>query len=85
MMDFIISCVTAKGSDIQDMIDAATQVKFETVAKHTGGLRYLNHLFEYTHPNLTIKSDYAVSFWKSKYKGRACYFIRSSGIEYVFA
>lgn len=86
MMDFIISCVTANSGDIQDMIDAAKEVKIKTVARHTGGLRYLNSLFEYSAFGvLAIKSDYAVSCWKSRYKGRVCYFIRHSGIEYVFA
>jgi len=31
-----------------------------------------------------IKDDWAVSFCKSKYKGKPCYYIVHSGIEYIF-
>ena len=34
--------------------------------------------------DLTMKNDYAVSYYRSTFDGKPCYYIKHSGIEYVF-
>lgn len=33
---------------------------------------------------LVMKNDWHVSYWKSNYNGKPCYYFQHSGIEYVF-
>jgi len=33
---------------------------------------------------LKIDEDYSVSFHRSKFKGKRCYYVRWSGIEFIF-
>lgn len=90
------SCVHAKGEDIQEMVDLARKITWETFRKYVYW-REVKSLFpDYSYRGenfdeqgiLTIgfhiKDDFAVSFWKSRYRGKPCYFISHSGIEYIW-
>lgn len=71
------NCVNANGNDIQEMCDSAREVTFKTINKHCD-------LKPFQHPTIPLQKDYAVSFWKSKYRGKQCYYLVHSCIEYIF-
>jgi hypothetical protein len=75
---FITDCVSAKGSDIQDMVDRAREITYRTISTYCE----LSDVFG--HPSPSLKKDWAVRFFKSKYQGLPCYYVCHSAIEYVF-
>ena len=97
---FKMDCVHShSGQDINDMVDMAREITWNTIKKHItiDELRSIFPLSAYSyrreHYNpitgeqtfpMHLKDDYAVSFWKSKYRGELCYYIVQSGIEYIF-
>lgn len=75
------------GRPIHEMVEAAVDVTYRTVLKHCLGLLDWAVQQGYSrHPNqgLTLKADWAVSFHKSTFKGRPCYYVRWSAIEYIW-
>jgi len=83
------SCVSSTATAIHDMVDNARDVTYETVRKHCDGLLAWAESLGYSTASnrgcgLTLKNDYAVSFHKSKYKGKPCYYVRWSAIEYIW-
>lgn len=81
---FVTSCVSAKGEDIQEMIDNSRPVKWETFYNYIRP-SIVQELFPtYKNSSLNIEDDYAVTVHKSKYRGKRCYYICWSAIEFVF-
>ena len=70
------------------MIDRAIDVSYETFMKHVSRDEVLALFPDYdwgkAPKDLTLKKDYAVSFHRSKWSGKRCYYIRHSAIEYIF-
>ena len=75
-------CVDAKGKDIQEMVDIGRQITYNTVKKHCD-LSVFDNIYQGC-PQLSLGKDYAVSFYKSKFQGRSCYFVEHSAIEHIF-
>lgn len=73
---FTASCATAREEDIGEMINGARRITYRTIA------RYCDLSIFPSCPH--IGKDYAVGFYKSKYKGKPCYYVCHSAIEYVF-
>jgi hypothetical protein len=69
------------------MVDAAIDVTYRTMLKHCPGLldwaESLGYV-RYPSQGLTLKNDWHVSYHRSKYRGRRCYYVRHSSIEYIF-
>lgn len=81
------------------MVDTASDITWRTFSKYVSidhlqelwpfctysyrGEKYNPITGELTAP-FSLKADWAVSFHKSKFDGKLCYYIRHSGIEYVF-
>jgi len=83
---FETTCVGAgmQGAEaITEMVDNAREVTWGTIKKHISANELKILTSGYT-TGLRLQDDYTVSFWKSKYRGRPCYFIVHSAIEYVF-
>jgi len=88
---FEIRCVEAKGTDIEEMVDQSRTITYRTFFSHVS-LDEVVSLFLgiYTkHGNLyqnyfTIKRDGGVSYFKSRYQNRRCYYLTWSAIEFVF-
>lgn len=80
---FITDCVSARGCDIEDMVDNARDITVETFKKHIG-LENFRDLEDRFGRCPRLQDDYAVSFSKSKYRGRECVYMTHSCIEYVF-
>jgi hypothetical protein len=74
---------------LTEMVDSATDITRKTFLAHVDrdDLRQVELGLGYdAHPKqgLTMAGDYHVSYHRSKYKGKRCYFFKWSGIEYVF-
>jgi len=70
------TCVSANGDDIIDMVDAAREIKVGTFLK-----RVEIDPMEF---GVDLRKDWHVHFYKSKYKGKPCYFMDHSSIEHVY-
>lgn len=94
---YLTNCVHSTADLIIAMTTLARQITYETLIQHVS-VEELERVFssysyrgehhnrftgELTSP-LHIKRDYAVSFWKSTYDGKPCYYVEHSRIEYIF-
>ncbi len=87
---FVTSCVSARGEDIDAMNNAAVDVSYRTMLKHVGDA-FIDAQEQVgydvrgkrTH-GLRMKRDWHVSYHRSTYQGRPCFFFRWSHIEHVF-
>jgi hypothetical protein len=69
---------------LSNMIDIAMGITYATAAKYID-MQKTNRMLGYTGcGKLTLKTDYHVSFYRSKYQGKRCYFIKHSCIEYIY-
>lgn len=73
---FETDCVHANGDDITDMVDMAREIKVSTFLKHVD--------IDPMEFGVDLRKDWHVHFYKSKYKGKPCYFLDHSCIEYVY-
>jgi len=73
-----INCVDAKGDDIEEMTDIAKEISWKTLFGYVNKSD-VNDIFGYD-----VSKDYSVSCYKSKYRGKPCFYIQHSRIEYVF-
>lgn len=90
-MTFCTSCVNSTAPAINDMVDEEKTISWRTFLKYVNkeSVYTLLDEFGYKTPNnpsgfMHIKDDYAVSFHKSKYRGKPCVYIDHSSIEYIF-
>jgi len=88
---FVTDCVSAKGDDITEMVDEAEDVTWEEFNRHVSNdeIRLvMGDFYDYddqdNNAGLKFQDDPYVSFHKSVYRGRPCYYFDHSAIEYVF-
>ena len=97
MFEYETCCVHSTAEWINDMVDHAREVTWETFRKHVHWTQVRDIFPQYSYQGETynpdteeltigfhIRRDWAVGFWKSKYRGRRCYYIVHSGIEYIW-
>jgi hypothetical protein len=84
MKTYLINCVQAKGEDISEMIELAREIKYTTFLSHIDTQELATLFPMYKNSGLTIKNDYHVRYYSSKYRGVPCVFVVHSAIEYVF-
>lgn len=89
--EYVGCCVDLKGRDITEMCDGATEVSYQTIRKRLGKalMKFAASMGYETRPGrsrrgIFLSNDYHVSYYKSRYKGKPCYYIVHSLIEYVF-
>ena len=89
--EYVGCCVDLKGCDITEMCDGATEVSYRTVRKRLGKalMKFAASMGYKTSPGgsrrgLFLSNDYHVRYYKSRYKGKPCYYIDHSCIDYVF-
>ena len=65
------------------MVDDARQITLRTLLKHCEGVKEwaIDHGYG---DGLELKDDYCVSFYKSTFEGKPCYYIDWSSIESVW-
>ena len=80
-------CVNSTAKKINDMVDRALEVTYRTFLSHVP-LEELKSVFDWYEwersDGLHLKNDYAVSWFRSVYDGRHCYYCCQSGIEYIW-
>lgn len=70
------------------MVDQAAEVTYRTVLRRCHDLLFWAKQMGYdsrSNVGLTLKNDQYVSYHKSRYRGRRCYYVCHSGIEYIWA
>ena len=89
--EYVGCCVDLKGRDITEMCDKATEVSYQTIRKRLGKalMEFAGSMGYETRPGgskrgIFLSNDCYVSYHKSHYKGKPCYYIDHSCIEYVF-
>lgn len=82
-------CVELDGQDIIDMTDKGREITRETFGANIGrgnylmlsdALGYVRHASK----GLTLAKDYHVAYYRSKFRGKPCYYMVHSAIEHVF-
>lgn len=87
---FHIRCVEADGGDITAMTEdpSSREVEYGELAMNVPEeeLRTAFPTYDWDDPaeELTLESDWAVSYWQSVYRGEPCYYVVHSAIEHVF-
>lgn len=82
-------CTSAREKDIRDMVDSAIMITRRTFLQHVdrADLAQLEQSMGYSaHPSqgLVMAADWHVSYHKGKYRGKKCYYVYHSAIEYIF-
>jgi hypothetical protein len=84
---YLHSCIESTAADIDAMTENARPITLKTFL-HRCQARALLHNLGYSVGRHTrgmrIQHDYAVSFYKSTYRGQSCYYMDHSHIEYIF-
>jgi hypothetical protein len=80
---FVTNCVASTCEAITSMVDAARPIQYETFRRYVD-IKELEETLGYAGSPLRIKDDYAVTFYRSKYRGRSCVYVNWSAIEYIF-
>lgn len=73
---------------LQNMMDTAKQIGYRTFVKAVG-LESLSAIFAdyawgHSRGNLRMRNDPYVNYFRSTFDGKPCYYVRHSGIEYIF-
>jgi hypothetical protein len=75
-------------SALHAMIDEAREVTLETIRRHCVGIEMWEKSMGYDIQNerggRRLKNDPHVSYHKSVFRGRPCFYIRHSAIEYIW-
>jgi hypothetical protein len=88
-MTFVTNCVNSTAAAISPMVDGARDITRKTFLAHvdTVSRQEIETALGYAlnaRQGLTMAGDYHVSYHRSIFRGRPCYFFRWSAIEYVF-
>jgi hypothetical protein len=87
-LSYVTCCINSTAGAIQDMIDLERQVTYRTALKRIGRAELARTFPDYDwhrRGGLTMKRDWHVGYYRSRYLGRPCYFVRWSAIEFIFA
>ena len=73
---------------LEDMMDKAKQITYRTFVQGVGleNVRqvFADYSWGYQRGDIRMKNDPYVYYYKSTYDGVPCYYVRHSGIEYIF-
>lgn len=86
-MQYVTCCIHSTADAIRDMIDHERQISYKTALKRIGRNELAKVFPDYDWQRsggLTMKRDWHVGYYRSRYLGRPCYFVRHSAIEYIF-
>lgn len=80
---FLTSCVASTAELIDAMTEGAEELTHAELAEHCD-LSSFAHEMGYCDDGLKLENDYHVSYWKSTYDGKRCYYLDHSRIEYIW-
>jgi len=83
------SCVecTNRVEALNKMIEEAVEVEYSAMLRNCENLTIWAQRQGYSrniHQGLTLKDDWHVSFHKSTFEGKPCYYLRWSAIEFIW-
>jgi hypothetical protein len=83
---FHTTCISSDAKSIHDMTDHAREVTLATFRRHCETREWERSLGYAIGPerDLHLKDDWHVSYWRSRYRGHACYYAVHSAIEHIF-
>ncbi len=84
---FYTTCVSSTYELISAMVDSEREVSYSTMLRRCPGLLELADQLGYDRrcdQGLTLRNDWHVSYHKSRYDGKPCYYLQWSGIEHIF-
>lgn len=76
-------CVNSTYELITAMTDQAKEITYDTLRKYVD-LKEFKESMGYARGILTLKNDWAVSYYRSVYNGKPCYYVKHSAIEYIW-
>jgi hypothetical protein len=79
---YLTSCVSATAAEIHAMVDQARSVAYSTFTTKCD-YRALAVTLGYTN-QFKLRDDWHVSYFRSTFRGKPCYYLRHSAIEYIF-
>ena len=83
---YVGCCVVLSGDDIDEMVCTSEEVAYSEVLRHCDLVAF-SKVFDYSrnsNQGLTLKDDWSVSFHKSTFRGKPCYYLDHSRIEWVW-
>jgi len=84
---YIGCCVDLSGRFVSELVSAEVGISYQTFRKYVSGedLRELFPVYGWgMKGELHLVDDWHVSYHRSKYKGKYYYYIKHSGIEYIW-
>ncbi len=89
MKRYTANCVNSTARAIHAMCDDAKEIEYSDFIEQIDveQLKALFPLYNWLENNakdLTLKDDWAVSFWQSKFMKKSCVYVEHSRIEYIF-
>lgn len=85
---YATSCVSSTAEAINAMTDNAHEVSYSTLRRHCNDLddwaKSLGYDIGNERGGLRLKNDWAVSYFRSRYHGKRCYYIVHSAIEHIW-
>jgi hypothetical protein len=83
MYRYTTCCVEMAGQDVAAMVEAATPVSYRTMRRRCADLHAWARAHGYDRW-LPLSRDQHVGFFRSELHGQRVYYVRWSGIEFVF-
>ena len=84
------NCVNSSANAINNMVDQAKKISYRTFMEKVGRdtvrgvYPFSIYAWGRNEEGLRLKDDWHVRYYQSMYKGRPCYYVDHSSIEYVF-
>jgi len=80
------NCINNTGCFVNALMDIAIDITYRTLVKHVGEsqLRTAFPDYDWHKPGLHLSEDFAVSFYRSRWKGDNVYIVKHSGIEHFW-
>lgn len=87
-MKYRTNCIHANGDDVHKMVDQARPISLQTFRKYAEGLEEIEQSLGYDtgsqRGGLRLSNDWAVGFYRSRYRNQPCVFMQHSAIEYIW-
>ncbi len=84
---YLTCCVGMPMKDVpslNEMIDNSREVTLKTFRKHCDSREWEDSMGYLRRGGLPLSGDWHVRFYKSKFKGKPCYYVVHSAIDYIF-
>ena len=82
---YLTCCVDSSAVFVEEMVDLAVEIDYKELLTHVTPEELDKRFPEYEGAgDLTLESDYAVSYYRSIFAGQYCVYVVHSAIEHIF-